>query len=264
MGSSKKVTVGYRYYMGLHFGLCHGPVDFVQQVLCGDRSAWVGECTASGPIVIGRTSGIMSGGISGFLSGIVAGVAGIGTTYEGAEKLFGGDEKEGGIVGTLDIEMGEATQDQNDYLVSKISASVPAFRGILSAVWRGGQVSANNPYVKPWAFRVRRILQGWSGGTAWYPETAAITNSYCATTGVIEPELVLDALDADTTGANGTTYTIAANQSLVIEQTTGLTYEALSRWATDGDALANGLPWGCGFKVKFDNGTYQEFKATMY
>ena len=264
MGSSKKVTVGYRYYMGLHFGLCHGPVDSVQQVLCGDRSAWVGKCTASGPIVIGRTSGIMSGGISGFLSGIVAGVAGIGTTYEGAEKLFGGDEKEGGIVGTLDIEMGEATQDQNDYLVSKISASVPAFRGILSAVWRGGQVSANNPYVKPWAFRVRRILQGWSGGTAWYPETAAITNSYCATTGVIEPELVLDALDADTTGANGTTYTIAANQSLVIEQTTGLTYEALSRWATDGDALANGLPWGCGFKVKFDNGTYQEFKATMY
>lgn len=144
MGSSKKVTVGYRYYMGLHFGLCHGPVDSVQQVLCGDRSAWEGSQTESGAITIG------------------------------AANLFGGDEREGGIAGSLDIEMGESTQGQNDYLVSKINANIPAFRGILSAVWRGGQVSANNPYVKPWGFRVKRILEGWTGGTAWYAAKAPI------------------------------------------------------------------------------------------
>ena len=144
MGSSKKVTVGYRYYMGMHFGLCHGPVDSVQKVLVGDREAWSGEQTSSGSLVIASPG------------------------------LFGGDEKEGGIAGTLDIMMGEPAQNQNSYLVSILGAGIPAFRGILSAVFRQGQVAANNPYVKPWAFRVRRILQGWAGGTAWYAAKAAI------------------------------------------------------------------------------------------
>ena len=35
----------------------------------------------------------------------------------------------------------------------------PAFRGILSALWNGGQVSVNNPYVKPWAFRCHGLLR---------------------------------------------------------------------------------------------------------
>lgn len=144
MGSSKKVTVGYRYYIGLHFGLCHGPVDAVQKVVVGEREAWVGEQTASGSVAIN------------------------------APKLFGGDKREGGVVGQLDVLMGESTQVENSYLQSKLGAAIPAFRGILSAVWRGGQVTANNPYLKPWAFRVKRILQGWDGGSAWYPEKAEV------------------------------------------------------------------------------------------
>jgi len=147
VGSSKKVTVGYRYYMGLQFGLCHGPVDALRQVSVGDRAAWSGNLTASGSLAINQ------------------------------KNLFGGDKKEGGIVGTLDVMMGGPAQTENSYLVSKIGAAIPAFRGILSAVWRGGQVTANNPYVKPWAFRVKRILQGWSSGSAWYPEKAEIAGS---------------------------------------------------------------------------------------
>lgn len=144
MGSSKKVTVGYRYYMGLHFGLCHGPVDALYKVSVGDREAWVGAQTSSGSLAIS------------------------------APTLFGGDKREGGIVGTLDVAMGEPTQVENSYLVSKIGSGIPAFRGILSAIWRGGLVTSNNPYVKPWAFRVKRILQGWSTGDAWYAEKAQI------------------------------------------------------------------------------------------
>lgn len=144
MGGSKKVTVGYRYYMGLHFGICHGPVDAVQGVVVGERSAWSGNQTASGAISIN------------------------------APSLFGGEEKEGGIVGTLDVMMGEAAQGTNSYLAGLLGAGIPAFRGILSAVWRRGMVSNNNPYVKPWAFRVKRILQGWSEASAWYPEKAEI------------------------------------------------------------------------------------------
>jgi len=159
MGSSKKVTVGYRYYMGLHFGLCHGPVDEVQEVIVGERSAWSGAQTASGSLSIA------------------------------AGELFGGDKREGGVSGALDIEMGESSQGQNAYLVSKLGANIPAFRGILSAVWRGGQVTSNNPYVKPWAFRVKRILQGWTGGSAWLPAKAPIPGGIISEAGTYTGEM---------------------------------------------------------------------------
>ena len=144
MGSSKKVTTGYRYYLGVHFGLCHGPVDSLLKIAIGERDAWAGNQTASGSV------------------GIVQ------------ADLFGGDKREGGVVGILDVMMGESTQVENSYLQEKIATAIPAFRGILSAVWRGGQVTANNPYLKPWAFKVRRILQGWASGAAWYPAKASI------------------------------------------------------------------------------------------
>jgi len=144
MGSSKSVTVGYRYYMGLHFGICHGPVDALHQITVGERAAWVGAQTASGAI-----------GVS-------------------APELFGGDKREGGVEGVLDVMMGESTQAANGYLAGLLGAGIPAFRGILSAAFNGGLIASNNPYVKPWAFRVKRILQGWTGGTAWLPEKAVI------------------------------------------------------------------------------------------
>ena len=146
MGSGKKVTVGYHYYLGLHFGLCHGPVDSVQKIVIGDRVAWSGLQTSTGAITINKPD------------------------------LFGGEKREGGIVGDLSVLMGEPGQVANSYLQAKI---IPAFRGILSAVWNGGKVTANNPYLKPWAFKVSRILSGWSGGTAWYPE-AAVISAGCA------------------------------------------------------------------------------------
>jgi len=233
MGSSKKVTVGYRYYMGLHFGLCHGPVDAVRQISIGDREAWVGNQTASGSLAIN------------------------------APELFGGDKREGGIVGFLDVAMGDPAQTENGYLASQLGAVIPAFRGIMSAVWRGGQVAANNPYVKPWAFRVKRILKGWSTGAAWYSAKAEIGGVSCASS-VVMPELVLDALEADTAGVNGTTYTLSPFDVLTIEYTQGLTYDAFSYFPTDGDPAASGLPWSCQVSVKTDGGTITDFRTTRY
>lgn len=146
MGSGKKVTVGYHYYLGLHFGLCHGPVDALQSVVIGEREAWSGQQAETGTISINKPD------------------------------LFGGKKREGGVVGDLSILMGTSGQSVNSYLQAKIGGTLPAFRGILSAVWNGGKVTANNPYLKPWAFRVKRILQGWSTGAAWYPEKATIYN----------------------------------------------------------------------------------------
>lgn len=140
-----KVVVGYRYFLGMHLGICTGPVDSIMEIRAGDRTAWTGSVTDNASISIN------------------------------APGLFGGEEKEGGLQGTLDVMMGADTQATNDYLVSQHGADTPAYRGILSAVWRRGLVAVNNPYLKPWAFKVRRILKGWQGGTAWYSEKAAIT-----------------------------------------------------------------------------------------
>lgn len=162
---SKAVTVGYRYFMGLHFGLCYGPVDAVLEVRAGDRTAWSGSQTTSGAININ------------------------------AVNLFGGEEREGGIAGTLDVMMGEPTQAANSYLASKQTGPQPAYRGLLTAVFRGlsgafftplqlyelrniaqsgGYIGAMNPYIKPWAFRIRRISQGWRT-SVFDPSRATVT-----------------------------------------------------------------------------------------
>src|SRR5690554_3867326 len=126
-GSSKRVTVGYWYYMGLHMAICHGPVDAVREIRAGGRVAWSGEVTGSTRIRIDRPG------------------------------LWGGEKREGGLVGDLDIMMGEPTQAPNDYLSAQLGTPQPAYRGVLSLVWRGGQVAAMNPYLKPWHVTVTRL-----------------------------------------------------------------------------------------------------------
>lgn len=142
MGSSKKVTVGYRYRMGLHMGLCHEP-DAMLEIRAGDRTAWGGFVTESRAININ------------------------------APDLFGGDEREGGIQGTCDVMMGRDDQEPNPYLVEQQGTPQPAYRGFLGLVFRG-LITSNNPYIKAWAVRVRNILRGWHGGEAWYPERAPV------------------------------------------------------------------------------------------
>jgi hypothetical protein len=139
-GSSKKQTVGYRYRMGLHLALCQGPVDAVQEIQMGDRTAW-GDADRA-PLSSGH--GLTSISIN-------------------KPDLFGGDSREGGVVGTIDVLSGHAGQSRNDYLMSRLGSAIPAFRGVLSLVARKILFAANNPYIKPWAVRVRRFTAGWHG-----------------------------------------------------------------------------------------------------
>jgi len=37
---SKKQTVGFRYSLGVHLALCHGPVDAIREILVDHRTAW--------------------------------------------------------------------------------------------------------------------------------------------------------------------------------------------------------------------------------
>lgn len=147
MGGKKKTTVGYRYGMGLHFALCYGPLDRFRRIIAGKRTAWNGSRTVSGTITVSRP------------------------------QLFGGDEREGGINGSGYVLMGESTQTLPTDIATEMGGIDVGFRGITS-VYYNGLVSSNNPYLKPWEFRVRRIVNGWSiGGAetqAWYSEKAAI------------------------------------------------------------------------------------------
>lgn len=139
---SSEVTVGYKYYVGMHMVLCHGPVDYLLEIKVDGRTAWLGR-RQSGPLNIDQPS------------------------------LFGGESREGGISGTVDVLSGAPGQEINDYLQSKIGGLVPAFRGVFSLVLRQVYVGLN-PYLKKWAFRVKRIHTRQNGIKQWYPAKAEI------------------------------------------------------------------------------------------
>src|SRR6056297_2755649 len=250
-GRSKSQTVGYKYSLGAHLALCHGPVDAIREIRVDDRTAWsigTGQGSAAGTgvgalasygTVAGMSATAAAAGDSvaevtfpGTLAGIRLGASydlklGTDTTtrtltvlavsYDsgtgattwlvepaatafGAQSvtvsdaaslpslsggaaggririnkpnLFGGESREGGIVGDIDVLMGGTTQGQNDYLAANAGAEVPGYRGICSLVLRQVYLGLN-PYLKPWAVRLTRILRAEDGNPQWYPEKAQI------------------------------------------------------------------------------------------
>lgn len=135
-----KATVGYKYSIGFHLALCHGPVNGFTQIRWDDKLVWIGNQNTNGSISINNG------------------------------KLFGGKNRGGGVKGTFNIMMGAADQGVNAYLVSQLGAAMPAFRGVTGLVWTGGYIG-NSEYVKAVSVVVWRTTAGWSGA-AWYPEKA--------------------------------------------------------------------------------------------
>lgn len=138
-----RTTVGYRYYLGMHLVLCYGPVDAVQELQVGDRRAWQGELTNNVSINVN------------------------------AAGLFGGEGREGGISGQLDIAFGGPAQSRNSYLINQLGQDIPAFRGVLSLIARQMYIGTS-AYPKHWAVRVRRTETLTSGRPQWYLSRADI------------------------------------------------------------------------------------------
>ena len=161
-GSSKKVTVGYKYYLGMHMILCHGPIDRIKWFKVDDRIAWQGN-NRGGSVTVS------------------------------AEGLFGGESREGGVSGQVDIEMGKPTQGRNSYLLSKVSADVPAYRGVVGAVLRHCYLGIN-PYLKKWAFRGQRIHVRQDGQAQWYDTKAEIGGDLVGITGRWQYQYAANAL----------------------------------------------------------------------
>jgi hypothetical protein len=176
-GKKKKQTVGYRYGLTIHMGFCHGPVDAVSQIDVDDRAVWSGVVDTpeppEQPLVSGwdrfrlKKTQILTSDIS---AGVP--VTSSMTVPIRAWHIFGGDDKEGGISGTAEINMGEPTQGRSPIMTAALGDLIPAFRGIFAIVFKG-LISANNPYLKGWQVLVSRMLSGWNT-PVWYPEKAVI------------------------------------------------------------------------------------------
>jgi len=142
-GGSKKQTVGYKYYLGCHMGLCHGPIDAITEIQVDKRVAWTGFVTE-------------------------------GTITVDAPTLFGGEKREGGVSGAITVEMGYPGQLPNAYLQSQLGSDVPAFRGVASLVFNQTYMG-NNPYLKPWKFKAVRTDVTTKGEEQWNLAKSAIS-----------------------------------------------------------------------------------------
>jgi hypothetical protein len=127
VAARQSYVVGHRYYAGLHLAICHGPVDAVTRIIVGERTAWSGSITSSQ------------------------------TIYVNAPELFGGDSREGGVQGYVEVKMGGPAETVSGYLQQKLGSVIPAFRGVVSIIAQQCQLSAMNPYIKPWSIEARRI-----------------------------------------------------------------------------------------------------------
>lgn len=154
----KKQTIGYKYYLGMHLGLCHGPIDAITRLRCDDRDAWVGKNNG-------------------------------GSINVNAPELFGGEKREGGVSGVVDVAMGGPAQGQNSYLVSKLGALIPAYRGIVGLIFRQAYLG-NNPYLKTWSARGQRIHVRQDGIEQWYDQAAEISPQLASFGGPWEYQLL--------------------------------------------------------------------------
>lgn len=127
MFSSKRVTTGFRYNVGIQFALCRGPIDEITGVWIGEDKVFTGTATSS--ITINEP------------------------------LLFGGDEfGQGGVTGTLRIHLGTTTQTASSYLSTfqQQGGDTPTYRGTAYCVFEKGYIG-NSPSIKPWAFEARRL-----------------------------------------------------------------------------------------------------------
>lgn len=134
--SSKRVTTGYKYFIGIQMALCRGgtsPVGSLRRIWIGDKELWTGDANTDAFAI----------------------------DINEPNFLGGNDLGQGGIVGTLRFYRGSMTQTANTYLSAhqSVGGQTPAYRGTCYAVWEQGYIG-DNTSIKPWAFELRRIPNG--------------------------------------------------------------------------------------------------------
>ncbi|HHM5016621.1 TPA: phage tail protein [Pseudomonas aeruginosa] len=132
----KKQTVGYKYFLGVQAGLCYGADVVLRKLWFGKDLAWSGEIS-SGSFEVDK------------------------------KQLFGGEDRGGGVAGTITFYPGDRTQEEDAYLVSKVGGDkTSALRGLCYLVFKdfyfGNSTSLNSP-----AMELQRFPKSPAGNTAW-------------------------------------------------------------------------------------------------
>lgn len=124
------VVTGYKYHVGIQFGICGGEVDALTKIYVGRKTVWSGDLS-SGSVQIDKPA------------------------------LFGGDDGAGGVVGKFSFFPGSLSQAVSSYLepFQDSVGAASAYRGFCYGVFERGYVG-NAPRVEPWAFEARRIPTG--------------------------------------------------------------------------------------------------------
>jgi len=121
MGSKKGGVEVYDYLLSTHYGLCHGPVDQINQVWIKDKPVWCGN--GGGRIDVSIVQ----------------------------PEIFGGDDAEGGVVGVMEVYDGRHDQFASAALAGRVGrtpATMPGYRGLASMFFRGGNTKQGNNWTQ--------------------------------------------------------------------------------------------------------------------
>lgn len=158
--SGKRVTLGFKYYVGVQAALCRGPINTFHKFWVGERIVWEG----------------------------VGGLSTDGTITARDDEFFGGDETgSGGIYINLNVHLGadaqladtylaqfqapggtlalQSTYAGSCYVVARNVLPIVTIDGVLQP-YAGGSYLGNSTTIQPWKFEVSRFPALFSGQTA--------------------------------------------------------------------------------------------------
>lgn len=149
MGGGKTKIPVSDYLMSIHFGICKGQLDSINKIYVKEKPVWCGFAREQTSINVDM------------------------------KDLFGGDKKEGGVRGTMELFMGTADQTMTLEIASRYGRTpntMPGYRGIGSVFFRGTGAGgfkwiSNNPYLPGAWVNVSRIPKGLSNSFAEIYET---------------------------------------------------------------------------------------------
>ena len=142
-GSRKSGAEPVKYYATMEQAICMSPADAIVEIEINDEKAWVDPITDNREFYIDKPN------------------------------LFGGKSSEGGVQGWCEARFGKPDQPKSSYLAEKISEVLSATRGVLSVVAKNFYLG-NNPYAKPWHFRIKSTLKNADYSDIWYKEKSTI------------------------------------------------------------------------------------------
>lgn len=152
MGSkNSKVTVGFHYYLDIHLVLGNGPIESIVAMKADGRYFYGPKYGLKGTHDATRDAPLDSNQ----------------TIFISDQNLFGGEEREGGFVGFMDVMLGGSDQPVNPAMVASIQSATgysgahPAYLGQSGVFFRG--VKSGDFTGTPW-----------SGGNDLLPATTGI------------------------------------------------------------------------------------------